>query len=45
MFVKCCEVFVKYCDNTENKKNKENTVPWTYVMSDLKGQESVETFY
>ena len=23
----------------------KNTVPWTYVISDLKGEESVKTFY
>ena len=26
-------------------KKVKNTVPWTYVISDLKGEEIVETFY
>ena len=26
-------------------KKVENTVPWTYVISDLKGKEVVGTFY
>ena len=26
-------------------KNVKNTVPWTYVISDLKDEENVETFY
>ena len=26
-------------------KNVKNTVPWTYVISDLKGEEIVRTFY
>ena len=26
-------------------KKVENTVPWTYVISDLTGEEIVETFY
>ena len=26
-------------------KKVKNTVPWTFVMSDLKGQKVVETFY
>ena len=26
-------------------KRPENTVPWRYVISDLKGEEIVETFY
>ena len=27
------------------KKKKENTVPWTYVISDLNGEEIVGSFY
>ena len=26
-------------------KKVKNTVPWTYVISDLKGEEIVDTFY
>ena len=26
-------------------KKVKNTVPWTYVISDLKGEEIAETFY
>ena len=26
-------------------KNVKNTVPWTYVISNLNGEELVETFY
>ena len=26
-------------------KQVKNTVPWTYVISDLKGEEIVGTFY
>ena len=26
-------------------KRPKNTVPWRYVISDLKGEEIVETFY
>ena len=26
-------------------KNVKNTVPWTYVISDLKGEEIIRTFY
>ena len=26
-------------------KNFKNTVPWTFVISDFKGEEIVETFY
>ena len=26
-------------------KNMKNTVPWTYVIGDLKGKEIVESFY
>ena len=26
-------------------KNVKNTVPWTYVISDLNGEETVGTFY
>ena len=26
-------------------KKVKNTVPWTYVISDLKGEETAETFY
>ena len=26
-------------------KEVENTVPWTYVISDLNGEETIETFY
>ena len=26
-------------------KNVKNTVPWTYVLSDLKGQEIIGAFY
>ena len=26
-------------------KKVKNTVPWTYVISDLNGEEIVETFY
>ena len=26
-------------------KKVENTVPWTYVVSDLKDKETVRTFY
>ena len=26
-------------------KEVENTVPWTYVISDLNGEETIGTFY
>ena len=26
-------------------KKVENTVPWTYVINDLNGEEIIETFY
>ena len=26
-------------------KNVKNTVPWTYVISDFKGEEIIRTFY
>ena len=26
-------------------KKVKNTVPWTYVISDLKGEEIIRTFY
>ena len=26
-------------------ENVKNTVPWTYVISDLKGEEIIRTFY
>ena len=26
-------------------KKLKNTIPWTYVINDLNGEESIETFY
>ena len=30
---------------TLNFKKIKNTVPWTYVIDDLNGEEIIETFY
>ena len=43
-------IFAKfYVPNLSEKvfviKKVKNTVPWTYVVSDLKGKEIIETFY
>ena len=33
-------VWKSFCD-----KKAKNTVPWTYVISDIKGEETIGTFY
>ena len=49
--IKYKNIFAKgwLCSNWSEKvfviKIVENNVPWTYVISDLKGKESIGTFY
>ena len=47
---KCKNIFAKgYTPNSSEEvfviKKVKNTVPWTYVINDLKGEEIIGTFY
>ena len=47
---KCKNIFAKgYTPNSSEEvfviKKVKNTVPWTYVVNDLKGEEIIGTFY
>ena len=32
-------------ERSQRIKEVKNTVPWTYVINDLNGEETIETFY
>ena len=47
---KCKNIFAKgYAPNWSEEifviKNVKNTVPWTYIIDDLNGEEIIGTFY